>query len=134
LKFSVSDALVLACAPAMAARLQKPADVLEEKLLTSMIAPTFWDVWFQSAGLAAGPSTRFVPLANAALCLQAAAQGLGVAVTQEAYLTYDFANRTLVNPIPHTARSKAGYYLVWDPAKATAYPFREFADWILAAA
>jgi LysR family glycine cleavage system transcriptional activator/LysR family transcriptional regulator of beta-lactamase len=129
-----SDALVLACAPAMASRLRTPADVLKEKLLASMIAPTFWEVWLQSAGLAAGPSTRFVPLANAALCLQAAAQGLGVAVTQEAYLAHDFASGTLVNPIPHAARGKDGYYLVWDPANDATYPFREFADWILAAA
>ena len=127
------DALVLACAPAVAARLKKPADVLEEKLLTSMIAPAFWDTWLRSVGLAAEPAARFVPLANAALCLQAAAQGLGVAVTQEAYLAHDFANGTLVQPLPHTARSAEGYYLVRDPAKAGTTPFREFADWMLGA-
>lgn len=125
------DALVLACSPAMAATLRKPADVLKEKLLSSMIAPTSWDTWLRSAGVTPRPSTRFVPLANAALCLQAAAQGLGVALTQEAYLSEDFAAGTLVNPLDHVARSEEGYYLVWDPAKGQTTPYSEFAAWIL---
>lgn len=124
------DALVLACAPAVAARLRKPADVLKEKLLSSMIAPTSWDTWLRSANLAPRPSTRFVPLANAALCLQAAAQGLGVALTQEAYMSEDFAAGTLVKPLDHAARSEDGYYLVSDPAKSQSSPYREFAAWI----
>jgi len=125
------DALVLACSPALAVTLHEPADVLEEKLLTSMIAPTSWTTWLHSAGLAPKPSTRFVTLANAALCLQAAAQGLGIAVTQEAYVADDLASGTLVKPMAHTARSEEGYYLVWDPAKAQTSPFQEFAQWIL---
>lgn len=128
------DSLALACAPALAARLKKPADVLKEKLLSSMIAPGSWDAWFRSAGINPRASTRFVPLANAALCLQAAAQGLGVALTQEAYLADDFAAGTLVRPLKHTARSPEGYYLVWDPGKAQTYPFNVFAVWMLEAA
>ena len=51
---------------------------------------------------------KFIPLANAALCLQAAAEGLGIAVTQEAYVAGDFAAGIVVQPLPHAARSSEG--------------------------
>ncbi|OWT73696.1 MULTISPECIES: LysR substrate-binding domain-containing protein [unclassified Achromobacter] len=125
------DELVLACAPAMAERLRAPADVLGETLLKSMIAPECWNRWLHSTGLAPRSDTRFLPLANAVLCLQAAAEGLGIAVTQRAYITQDFATGQLVQPLAHSALSGHGYYLVSDPARAAVQPFSTFADSIL---
>lgn len=127
------DALVLACAPEVATRLHRPEDVLGEKLLRSIIAPDSWDMWLRAVGLEADGNVRFIPLANAALCLQAAAQSLGVAVTQRAYLTQEFASGTLVQPLPQVASSEDGYYLVWDPAKSRQAPYRKFAEWMLGA-
>ncbi|WP_459614851.1 LysR substrate-binding domain-containing protein [Bordetella sp. 2513F-2] len=126
-----SDELVLACAPAVAQRLRTPADVLEETLLKSMIAPDSWDRWLRSAGLAPGPATRFIPLANAVLCLQAAAEGVGVAVTQRAYLEHEFATGMLVQPLAHAALSGEGYFLVSDPVRSAGAPFSLFAGWML---
>lgn len=128
-----TDSLVLACSPAVAARLKTPSDVLKEKLLRSIIAPDSWEIWLKSAGLPCSPSMKFIPLANAALCLQAAAEGLGVAVTQEAYVAGDLAAGVLVKPLPHAARSDEGYYLVRDPSKSNSAPFSKFADWLLGA-
>jgi len=125
------DELVLACAPAMAARLRKPEDVLGQTLLSSMIAPDGWERWLASAGLAPERDTRFIPLANAVLCLQAAAEGLGIAVTQRAYLAQDFASRLLVQPLAHVARSNEGYYLVSHAACTIGRPFSTFSDWLL---
>ncbi|MGE8686619.1 MAG: LysR substrate-binding domain-containing protein [Achromobacter sp.] len=125
------DELVLACSPALAKRLRSPEDVLGETLLKSMIAPDCWDRWLQSAGLAASGDTRFIPLANAVLCLQAAAEGLGIAVTQRAYIAQDFAAGHLVQPLAHTARSSHGYYLVSNPARANGPPFSIFSDWLI---
>lgn len=125
------DELVLACAPSLAERLRTPEDVLGETLLNSMIAPDCWDRWLLSTGLAASSGTRFLSLANAVLCLQAAADGLGIAVTQRAYITQDFATGQLVQPLAHSARSGDGYYLVSDPARAATLPFSTFANWMI---
>lgn len=124
------DALAVACAPAMAAQIRSPRDVLQAKLLHSMIAPASWDAWLRSAGLDEDPSARYIPLANAALCLQAAAQGLGLAVTQLAYMAEDIKSGALVQPVAHVARSGNGYYLVYDPATADMPPFAAFAQWM----
>jgi DNA-binding transcriptional LysR family regulator len=125
------DALVVVCTPTIAARLRKPADVLSEKLLRSIIAPTSWDAWCASIGLHASAPTRTIPLANAALCLQAASEGLGIAVTQDAYVAGDLATGLLVKPFDHVARSDDAYYLVSDPAKAALEPYRHFLTWLL---
>lgn len=125
------DELVLACAPAVAERIHEPADVLGEKLLKSMIAPTGWDIWLRSVGLALGENTRVIPMANAALCLQAAVQGLGVVVTQRAYLASEFASGLLVQPLPQVARSEVGYYLVCEIAKAHRSPYVQFSRWLI---
>ncbi len=123
------DKLVVVCSPSLSERIRKPEDLSAEILLKSMIAPTSWDIWMQSAGLQA-VSPRVIPLANAALCLQAAAQSLGVTITQEAYVLTDIANGALVQALEHTVSSAEGYYLVFDPHKAKGGQFKKFVDWI----
>ncbi len=125
------DELVLACTPAMAQRLRSPEDLAGEKLLTSMILPHSWDVWFASLGYTPPTAPRYVPLANAVLCLQAAAEGVGVALTQRAYLKQEFDTGALVQPLAHVARSGEGYYLVSDPIRAASPPFKTFVQWLI---
>lgn len=129
-----ADELVVACAPALAAQLRQPADLLGAKLLKSTIAPDAWERWLAAQGLVPEPNTRFIPLANAALCLQAAVQGLGVVVTQRAYMAREFAAGWLVQPLLPVLASGDGYYLVHDPAKTRAAPYRHFVRWILGVA
>jgi len=127
------DELVLACAPEVAERVCRPEDLLGEKLLKSMIAPHSWDMWFASLGWMPD-AARFVPLANAVLCIQAAAEGVGVALTQRAYLTQELASGVLVQALDHVAGSDEGYYLVSDPLRSSVPPFSDFAEWLLGAA
>lgn len=126
-----ADELVVACSPELALRVRTPDDLKNEKLLKSMIAPDSWDMWYASLGRAPDIDTRFVPLANAVLCLQAAAEGVGVALTQRAYLTQEFATGALVQPLSHVAHSQVGYYLVSDPLRSTGAPFRAFSEWLV---
>lgn len=128
------DELVLACSPEVAARIRTPDDLKSEKLLRSMIAPDSWNMWFASQGLTLDASTRFVPLANAVLCLQAATEGVGVALTQRAYLMQELASGALVQPLDYVARSNDGYFLVSDPNRSALAPARTFIEWILSAA
>ncbi|MEI2417667.1 LysR substrate-binding domain-containing protein [Orrella sp. JC864] len=131
--FLFADELVLACSPGLAARVRSVDDLRRQKLLKSMIAPHSWDMWFASLGRSPDAALRFVPLANAVLCLQAAAEGVGVALTQRAYLAQELASGALVQPLPHVARSQDGYYLVSDPLRSAAAPFRTFAEWMAGA-
>jgi DNA-binding transcriptional LysR family regulator len=124
------DEFVPVCSPSLAVQLRTPQDVLQANLLHSMMRPEAWDLWFASAGLEGLTRPRGMTLANAALCYQAAADGLGVAIAQRAYIDDDIRNGRLVIPVDHVARTERGYYLVCDPLKAAAAPVRLFREWI----
>ena len=124
------DAFVPVCLPALAATIRAPADVLQATLLHSMMRPDGWPTWLQSVGLGAARPARNVTLANAALCLQAAADGLGVAITQLAYARDELASGRLVRPVDHVATTESGYYLVCDPVRAETQPLKSFREWM----
>jgi LysR family glycine cleavage system transcriptional activator/LysR family transcriptional regulator of beta-lactamase len=124
------DAFVPVCLPALAATIRAPADVLHATLLHSMMRPDGWPTWLQSVGLGAARTARNVTLANAALCLQAAADGLGVAITQLDYARDELASGRLVRPVDHVATTESGYYLVCDPVRAETQPLKSFREWM----
>ncbi|MGO4153119.1 LysR substrate-binding domain-containing protein [Cupriavidus sp. YAF13] len=124
------DEFVPVCAPSLAAQLQTPQNLLQATLLHSMLRPEAWDLWFASADLGGLSRSRGMTLANAALCYQAAADGLGVAIAQRAYIDDDIRSGRLVIAVDHVARTERGYYVVCDPLRADAAPVRLFREWI----
>jgi LysR family glycine cleavage system transcriptional activator/LysR family transcriptional regulator of beta-lactamase len=124
------DEFLPVCTPGLAAQLQTPRDLLQANLLHSMMRPEAWKLWFDSADLQGLPQSRGMTLANAALCYQAAADGLGVAIAQKAYIDDDIRTGRLAIATDHVARTERGYYLVCDPLKAEAAPVRLFREWI----
>lgn len=124
------DEFVPVCSPRLAAKVTTAQDLLEANLLHSMMRPQAWDLWFDSIGLRDMPRPRGTTLANAALSYQAAADGLGVAIAQRAYIEDDLASGRLVIAVDHAARTEQGYYLVCDPLKANENVVRFFREWI----
>lgn len=73
------------CAPAIAARLKAPADLVHERLLRSY-RPDEWARWFEAARVPV-PVFRGPVFDSSALMASAAAAGLGVALVPLAMLT-----------------------------------------------
>ncbi|NEX64675.1 LysR substrate-binding domain-containing protein [Noviherbaspirillum galbum] len=124
------DEFVPVCAPGMASHLRAPRDLLRANLLHSMMRPEAWDLWLNSVDLGGLPRFREMTMPNAALCYQAAADGLGVAIAQRAYIEDDLRSGRLVIAVDHVARTELGYYLVCDPLKASSAPVKRFREWI----
>jgi DNA-binding transcriptional LysR family regulator len=124
------DAFVPVCSQAMAEKISRPSDLLKVNLLHSMMRPGDWDIWMQSAGITEAVPRGGTSLGNAALCYQAAADGLGVAIAQLAYVSEDLRMGKLVTAVDHVARTDSGYYLLCELSKADSYPHRAFRDWI----
>lgn len=124
------DAFVPVCSQAMAETIREPADLLKVNLLHSMMRPGDWDIWMRSAGVADAVPKGGTSLGNAALCYQAAADGLGVAIAQLAYVSEDLRSGKLMTAVDHVARTDSGYYLLCESSRADAYPHRAFRDWI----
>lgn len=128
------EIFVPVCSPALAQTICVPEDLLEAQLLHSMMRPEGWPTWLGAAGLGEGQPARNVTLANAALCVQAAVNGLGVAIAQRAYVRDDLASGRLVRPLDQEVPTEFGYYLLCDPAKADTQPLKLFREWLLSVA
>lgn len=129
----VEAGLLPVCAPAIASRLSRPADLAQEVLLRVTHAPEDWPDWAAAAGVpglrAAGPAFDYYGQA-----LQAAADGLGVAMGIRPYIDDDLAAGRLVAPFAIPSPKRTGWWLVHRPDRVEEAPFAAFRAWILAAA
>lgn len=94
------------CAPAVAARLKSPADLIHEPLLRSYRSDE-WALWFAAAGLSA-PVLRGPIFDSSALMATAAAAGYGVALVPVSMFARELATESLVQPF--AAEIDAGRY------------------------
>jgi LysR family glycine cleavage system transcriptional activator len=121
------------CVPALARRLRAPADLAAASLLRVGHAAEDWPRWLAAAGLdgleARGPLFEYYGQA-----LQAAADGLGVAMGIRPYIDDDLAAGRLVAPFGLTVSKGMRWYLVHRPQRAAEPAFAAFLDWITAAA
>jgi len=124
-------ALIPVAAPALAARLARPADLAQVPLLRVAHAPGDWPLWLAAAGAAevtaAGPVFDVHGQAQ-----QAAIDGLGVALGFPLYVAEDLAAGRLRAPFPLTVPRGDGWFLLHSPDRAAEPAFRAFRDWLLA--
>jgi DNA-binding transcriptional LysR family regulator len=124
------DAFVPACSPSMAKRIKSLTNIGEATHVHSMMRPEAWSLWLTSVGLPpAAAAVRHISLANTALCIQAAADSVGVAMVQLAYIVEDLSNKRVVIPIQHIARTGSGYFLACDASRMNEYPLLQFREW-----
>ena len=125
--------LVPVCAPSLAVHLKTPADLKNATLLRVAHAPDDWPRWLKAAGAPRvalkGPQFEFYGQA-----LQAASDGLGVAMGIRPYIDDDLAARRLVAPFALSVPKGARWYLVYDSARADEPGFAAFRAWLMRAA
>lgn len=125
--------LLPVCSPALARELASPADLQPASLLRVAHAPEDWPRWLGAAGLgaiaAAGPEFEYYGHA-----LQAAVDGVGVAMGIRPYVDDDLAAGRLVAPFALTVSKGKRWYLVYRRTRVGDPGFDAFRAWMLAAA
>jgi LysR family transcriptional regulator, glycine cleavage system transcriptional activator len=125
--------LLPVCAPALAARLKTPGDLTGAGLVRVAHAAGDWPRWLQAAGLtkmtAKGPVFEFYGQA-----LQAAADGVGVAMGIRPYIEDDLKAGRLVAPFALSIPSGEQWFLIYRAFRAEELGFAAFRTWIHAAA
>ena len=116
------------CAPAIAARLATPADLVHEDLLRSYRADE-WELWFAAAGLPA-PVLRGPVFDSSALMASAAAAGLGVALAPPSMFARELAAETLVQPFAITVDA-GRYWLTRLMSRSESDAMQRFRDWLI---
>jgi LysR family glycine cleavage system transcriptional activator len=125
--------LLPVCAPHFAPYPKTPADLAAKSLLRIAHAPEDWPHWLEAAGAprirAAGPTFD-----NYGLAIQAACDGLGIAVGIRPYVDEEIRTGRLVAPFALSVPLGRSWYLYAPPGREREPAFAAFAEWIVAAA
>jgi LysR family glycine cleavage system transcriptional activator len=125
--------LLPVCAPRLARELRRPNDLKGPSLLRVAHAAEDWPLWLKAAGIARttarGPEFQFYGQA-----LQAAVDGLGVAMGISPYIDDDLAAGRLVAPFALGVPKGMRWYLVYRGFQSERRDFAAFRRWIIRAA
>jgi LysR family glycine cleavage system transcriptional activator len=121
------------CAPALARRLKQPDDLRSATLLRVGHAREDWPRWIRAAGLAKlsakGPEFEYYGQA-----LQAALDGVGVAMGISPYIDDDLRAGRLVAPFKMSVPKGMHWYLIYREARRDEPGFAAFRGWMMRAA
>lgn len=122
------------CAPALAATIREPADLLNCTLLDSDNKLIRWGDWFAANGLAA-PPPRTMRFDRSFIAISAAASGLGVALESTRLAEREIASGQLVPVLAQRAAAirYVGHFLVFPRLAVRRETLRTFIAWITGA-
>jgi LysR family glycine cleavage system transcriptional activator len=127
------EALLPVCSPAFLERhpITEPRDLLGVPLLHHGHRP--WSLWFSSFGLQA-PAPHGMVYDDSVMLLEAAAQGLGVALARDTLVEIDLRSGRLVEPLQTRTPSDLGFWLVWRADNRKVARIAALRDWLIAEA
>ena len=134
-----APSLALFCAPKLVQgkrALRSPEDLRHHTLLhddTPFFSddPSNWNVWFARANLRASDTTRRVHFSHAVLALDAAIEGLGVALSLAPLALLDVNAGKLLVPFGPAIASESGYYLLTPNGRKDRPQVALFREWLM---
>jgi LysR family glycine cleavage system transcriptional activator len=133
----MADELFPVCSPSLLRGdkpLRRPEDLKDHTLLHTNNGDD-WRLWLTAAGLATGLSRQpGITFDMTLMTVQAAIDGMGVAMGRTSYVQDDIAKGRLVVPFKIALPSNAGFYLVSPDGRREAPKLAAFRQWMIAAA
>lgn len=132
----MGERLFPVCAPSLTAHLASITDLANQTLLVDELAvnvgtPPTWDFWAATHGITLPHARRIRRFGQSNLAVEAARQGLGVALGREPLVIDALIAGDLVRPFPETALSEYAYWLTLPRHAPKSGPIKAFSDWIL---
>lgn len=121
------------CAPALLngrRAIRGIADLGQHTLLHGAPRPRDWERWFLASGVTPIRPTAEITFDTLNLAIQAAIEGLGVAVGIRALVGDDLAAGRLVQPFTATRVTRRQFLLVWPKANSQEPRLRAYIDWL----
>lgn len=127
------ETLLPVCSPGLLERrpLFAPQDLLSAPLLHHSHRP--WSLWFSHFGLEAPPQQGMI-FEDSVMLLEAAAQGLGVALARSGLIEQDLRSGRLVRPFELDVASDLGFWAVWRSDSRKLRRIHALRDWLIEAA
>jgi LysR family transcriptional regulator, glycine cleavage system transcriptional activator len=105
------------------------ADLAKATLLHAPLQP--WDEWFRALGADAMPSRRGMTFSETDLLLQAAIDGLGVALSRRVLAQPELDTGRLVRPLKLSVPAQRSYFIVYPDSIEPPPRLLIFRDWLL---
>jgi LysR family transcriptional regulator, glycine cleavage system transcriptional activator len=125
--------LLPVCAPRLASQLKRPADLRGPALLRVAHSPDDWPSWLKASGVAR-VSARGTEFQYYGQALQAAVDGLGIAMGIRPYIDDDLAAGRLAAPFALSVPKGMRWYLVYRSFRTEQRDFAAFRRWLIGAA
>lgn len=123
------------CSPALLRGpkpLRRPEDLAHHTLLHTTVSREDWQLWLTAAGLpVALASRRGLTFDQSFMAIQAAVDGLGVALGRTRFVEADIAAGRLVVPFDVVLPADAGFYIVAPAETADTPKIALFRDWLI---
>lgn len=125
-----TETLFPVCSPAVLAvhPMGGPHEVLTAPLVHHRHRP--WSLWFAAFGLEA-PRPSGPMFDDSLLVVEAAAEGLGVALARSGLVEADLASGRLVRPLQQDICSEFGFFVVWRADSRKAPRIHALRDWLV---
>jgi len=120
-----------ACAPALAAGLREPRDLLKLTLLHHINYPGNWALWLREVGGVDTPPTLGAGFDLGNNLIVAACAGMGATLIQPWLIEAELASGQLVLPFSPAVATDRGYYLCSRAALAGNEAVEQFTRWLL---
>ncbi len=126
----VREKLVPVCAPRLAARIRTAADLHDATLLHVTRASEDWTSWGALAGVDVAGTARGLRFDTIQMALEAAANGLGVALGRLPLIEQDLEAKRLVQVLGPPRFCSTGYWLVMQRETLLRPEVNAFRNWI----
>jgi LysR family transcriptional regulator, glycine cleavage system transcriptional activator len=132
----MADEMFPVCSPALLTGkkpLRCPEDLKDQVLLHNTSNSDDWRLWLTAAGLPADISKQpGISFDLILMTVQAAIDGMGVAMGRTTYVKDDIAKGRLVVPFEITLPADAGFYIVSPDGSPDSPKLRAFRQWLIA--
>ena len=130
----MTEVVFVVCSPRLLegpAPLRRPEDLRHHTMLHDDL-PEDWDTWLEAAGVGGIKARRDLAFNHSEMVLQAAIDGLGVALGRSVLVADDIGAGRLVKPFDLELPTQAAYYLVCLEGTQDRPKVKAFCDWVMA--
>jgi DNA-binding transcriptional LysR family regulator len=110
------------------------AELEQLPMVQCSFRPEIWRDWFACQGFVPADAYRGTRFDTFSMCLQAAQEGIGMAIMPRMFAEQALAQGRLVQPWPFVQPSDGAYYVAHASHCAALPKIRHFVDWVLAQA
>jgi LysR family glycine cleavage system transcriptional activator len=126
------DALTPLCAPALAKRIKRPEDVPNHPMLDDNIVYDEWNTWLAAAGLdIRRPRKRAATFDSTRVAVEAAMEGMGMALGAPFLFAAEIASGRLVQPLDLVVPAGRAYWFVCRRQDVLRPTVKAVRDWLV---